>query len=263
VITRIVVGLVSLPLVLALIWLGGVWCLLLILATALVGGVELFGLLAHGGYHPVRWLGLVWVAALVATGWQPGLPLASLVITAGLLATLIFALFQTERPVNGWLTTSGAAIYLGLLLGQTLALRQLPAGLWWFLFGLLITWTNDTAAYFAGVTVGRHRLWPRLSPKKTWEGTIAGWIGAALMGGLLMVIFPLEHSLPVGFVLGGLGGLFGLLGDLAMSMVKRQVGVKDSSQLIPGHGGVLDRLDSILFVMPLIYQVVILLGAWS
>jgi phosphatidate cytidylyltransferase len=259
VITRTIVGLVALPLILAPIWWGGLWCLLLILAIALVGGLELFTLLANGGYQPARWLGFVWIVALVSTGWQPGLPLAPLVITVGLLATLVFVLFQPERPVDTWLATSGGAIYLGLMLGQTMALRQLPDGLWWFLFGVIITWSNDTAAYFAGVTRGRRPLWPRLSPRKTWEGTVAGWLAAALMGALLVAIFPLQTPLLFGAALGALGGIFALFGDLSISMLKRQVGVKDSSHLIPGHGGVLDRLDSILFVMPLVYQVVMLL----
>jgi phosphatidate cytidylyltransferase len=136
-------------------------------------------------------------------------------------------------------------------------LRQLPDGFWWLLYGLLIGWTNDSAAYFTGVTLGRRRLWPRLSPKKTWEGTVAGWIGAALMGGLLMTVLPVQMSVVYGALLGAVGGVFALFGDLAVSMVKRQVKVKDSGHLIPGHGGFLDRLDSLLFVLPLVYYVVV------
>ncbi|RIK41050.1 MAG: phosphatidate cytidylyltransferase [Chloroflexi bacterium] len=254
--TRIIVGLIALPLVLAPIWFGGVWCLILLLVVALAGGVEFFGLLDHGGYRPLRWIGLLWIGGLVATGWQPGLPLAVPLITVGLVVMLVISLFQREQPVHTWLATSGGAIYLGLMLGHVMALRQLPAGLWWLLYGLLITWTNDTAAYFAGVTLGRRRLWPRLSPKKTWEGTVAGWVGAALMGGVLMAVLPVQMPIAYGAALGALGGVFALLGDLAVSMVKRQVRVKDSGHLIPGHGGALDRLDSLLFVLPLIYYVV-------
>jgi phosphatidate cytidylyltransferase len=106
-----------------------------------------------------------------------------------------------------------------------------------------------------GVTLGRHKLWPRLSPKKTWEGTIGGWIGAALIGGgLAWWLLPEVHWW-VGVGLGAIGGILALFGDLSISMVKRQVGVKDSGKLFPGHGGMLDRLDSILFVLPFIYQV--------
>lgn len=254
--TRIIVGLIALPIVLALLWFGGVWSLLLILAVALVGGFEFFSLLTKGGYRPAHWLGLVWIAALVMAGWQPGLPLATPIITAGLVVTLIYALFQPTAPLQTWLATTAGAIYVGLMLAQTLALRQLPDGLWWMLYGVLITWGNDTAAYFVGVTLGRHKLWSRLSPKKTWEGTIGGWVAAALMGALLVMVLPLQTPPWIGALLGAVGGLLALAGDLAISMLKRQVGAKDSSQLIPGHGGVLDRLDSILFVLPLLYHVV-------
>lgn len=254
--TRIIVGLIALPLVLAPIWFGGIWCLLLLLAVASAGGVELFDLLEHGGFRPLRWLGLVWIAGLVATGWQPGLPLAVPLITAGLVVTLVTTLFQQEQAVHTWLATSGGAIYLGLMLGHVMALRQLPDGFWWLLYGLAVAWANDSAAYFTGVTLGRRRLWPRLSPKKTWEGTVAGWIGAALIGALLLTILPVQMPVLYGAVLGAVGGVFALFGDLAVSMIKRQVKVKDSGHLIPGHGGVLDRLDSLLFVLPLVYYVV-------
>jgi phosphatidate cytidylyltransferase len=252
--TRIVVGLVGAPLVLALIWFGGVWCLLLFLAIALYAGFEFYSLTAQAGYRPARLLGLLWITGLVLAAWRPGLPYAIPVLTTGMAATLIYALFQTEKPLSAWMTTSAGAVYIGLMMAQVLALRLLPGGLWWLLFGLLITWANDTAAYFVGVTAGRHKLWPRLSPKKTWEGTIGGWLAAIFLGGLLALWFPLSKSFAYGATLGAVCGVLALLGDLAISMVKRQVGVKDSGKLFPGHGGMLDRIDSILFVLPFLYQ---------
>jgi phosphatidate cytidylyltransferase len=254
--TRIIVGLIAAPIVLAPIWFGGIWALLLILFVALFGGLELYAMLEQGGYRPVRLIGLIWIAALVLAGWQPTLPLAPPLISLGLILVLVFALFQPEKPVTVWMGTSIAAIYLGLMLGQALALRLLSNGLWWFLFALLITWINDTAAYFVGVTLGRHKLWPRLSPKKTWEGTLGGWVAAGMLGGILALFTPLEPSFFVGALLGMVSGIFALLGDLSISMVKRQVGVKDSGHFFPGHGGMLDRIDSILFVLPFVYQVV-------
>lgn len=146
-----------------------------------------------------------------------------------------------------------------MLIGEILALRFVDNGLWWFLLGLLITWANDTVAYFVGVWFGKNRLWPRLSPKKTWEGTISGWAGAALMSGCIAWLTPLPIHFGIGALLGAIGGILALFGDLSISMLKRQVGVKDSSALFPGHGGMLDRLDSILFVLPFLYHVVLIL----
>ena len=125
------------------------------------------------------------------------------------------------------------AIYLGIAASQTLALRQLPDGLWWLVFGLVVTWSNDAAAYFTGVTLGRHKLWPRLSPKKTWEGTIGGWIAAVVAAVLVVWLSPLSEPLWLAAILGAVCGVLGLLGDLSISMLKRQVGVKDSGHFCP------------------------------
>lgn len=259
---RIVVGLIALPLVLVPIWLGGLWTVGLFVVVAAAAGSEFYHMTRQGGYHPSRLLGMLWLVALtLAHAYPVQLPL-SLVIMAGMIVTLIEAMHEKREPMHTWMATGMGALYLGIMLGQSLALRRLPDGLWWVFFGLAVTWTNDSAAYFIGVTLGRHKLWPRLSPKKTWEGTIAGWVAAALAGAAMILLTPLSatHTPLFGLVVGFCGGLLALLGDLAISTLKRQVGVKDSGLFLPGHGGVLDRLDSLLFVMPFIYQVVTLWG---
>lgn len=255
VITRIVVALIALPLVVLPIWFGGFGFALLALVIALAGGSEFYTLLTVGGYHPAVPLGLFWLAALTLTGLQPGLPLLLPILTLGLMATYVYVFFQPHEPIGTWIATSIVALYLGIMISQMVALRYLPNGFWWLALGLLITWANDAAAYFVGVTIGRHKLWPRISPKKTWEGTGGGWLFAALFGGLSAYLLPLPITIWQGVAIGGLGGLLGLLGDLSISVLKRQVGVKDSGKLFPGHGGMLDRLDSALFVLPYIYQV--------
>jgi phosphatidate cytidylyltransferase len=116
---------------------------------------------------------------------------------------------------------------------------------------IMATWATDTAAYFAGVGMGRHPFFPAISPKKTWEGAIGGVAGAALVFGALMSIYGIQ---PLVALLGGVGlGIAGTLGDLVESLIKRQSGVKDSGSLIVGHGGVLDRLDSMLFTVTFAY----------
>ncbi len=254
-ITRIIVALIALPLVLLPIWFGGFWFALLALVIALAGGLELYALLHTGGYHPATPIGLLWMTALVFTGLQPGMPLLSPVLTLGLIATYVYVFFQQKEPIGIWIATCAGALYLGFMMGQMVALRHLPNGFWWLGLGLLITWSNDTAAYFVGVTLGRNKLWPRLSPNKTWEGTIGGWLCAAALGGISTYLLPLPLTVWQGIALGASGGVLGLLGDLAISVLKRQVGVKDSGRFFPGHGGMLDRLDSALFVLPYVYQV--------
>lgn len=251
--TRLVVGLIGAAIVLTALWAGEYWFLGVILFSSVVGSYEFFTLLARTGHTPVASLGIPFTVLLVIAFFRPEiLPLAA-VLPLGFIVTLTFALFSPHQPLSIWLTTTLPAVYIGVMLGECLALRMLPHGLWWMVFALAVVWGNDTLAYFTGVTVGRHRLWPRLSPKKTWEGTIGGWVGAAIIGGVLAAYAPLPLGALAGVVLGAIGGVLALFGDLSISMVKRQVGVKDSGSLFPGHGGMLDRLDSVLFVIPTIY----------
>lgn len=261
---RIVVGLLALPVILIPVWLGGVWIAVLLLAFAVLGVLEFYRLIEIGGYHPNRILGVLWTITLMGAAVRPDLLPLSFVLMAGILATLVESLRQPEKPINHWFATAMGALYIGVLLGQALALRYLAGGLWWMLFGFLVTWANDTAAYFVGVTIGRHKLWPRISPKKTWEGTVGGCIGAALVGMGVVAWSPLVggHSPWFGLALGAFCGVLALLGDLSVSILKRQVGVKDSGHLFPGHGGVLDRMDSPLFVLPFIYQMILLWERW-
>lgn len=253
--TRIVVGLIALPIIIIPIWLGGYLYSATVLTIALIGGYELYGLLTVGGYRPAPFIGLPWLGLLVLSALQPANQLMPTFLAVGMVLTFIYSFFQHDKPINRWISTSIVAIYIGVMMGQVLALRFLPDGVWWITFGLLVTWMNDTAAYFVGSTLGRRKIWPRLSPKKTWEGTVSGWIGAALMGGILILLLPIPLALGPGMGLAVLVGMLGLMGDLAISVVKRQVGVKDSGRFFPGHGGMLDRLDSSLFTLPFIYQV--------
>ncbi len=259
---RIVVGLVALPVVLIPIWFGGIWLALFLVLVGIGGGLEFYRLMQLGGYSPNRAYGIVWLALLLISYWQPQLLPYSLVVMAGMIITLTHAMHQKERPMNSWMATSMGALYLGTMLGQGMALRGLPDGLWWVYLALALTWTNDSAAYFIGVTFGRHKLWPRISPKKSWEGTIAGWITAAIVGAVWIMITPLSANYDprFGLVIGLFSGVLALLGDLSISTIKRQVGVKDTGHIFREHGGFLDRMDSLLFVLPFVYQVVSLWG---
>lgn len=257
---RFFTAILLLPPVLIALWLGGIWWILLIGLGAVLGARELFALLKTGGYHPAPVLGYPWILALllIFVPQFSAVPLSA-VIAAGIIAVFIFAMYQLERPLATWLSTGTASIYLGVLLGHLMGLRFLPDGLWWVVLAILITWGNDTVAYFVGVSLGKHKMWPRLSPKKSWEGTLGGWLGAGLIGATVAHFSPLGLGWQIGALIGIVGGVLALYGDLSISLIKRQVGVKDSGQLFPGHGGMLDRLDSLLFVFPFVYQIAQLL----
>jgi phosphatidate cytidylyltransferase len=169
---------------------------------------------------------------------------------------LVWQLFQSSRPAPtaDWALTVVGGLYVGWMGGHLVALRDVPDGIHWLLLPLSITWLADTGAYFIGSTWGRRKLAPRISPGKTWEGTFGGWLTGVVAGGLLAGLLGL--GIVHGLALGALIGFASPLGDLGISMIKRQVGAKDSSHLIPGHGGMLDRIDSILFTIVIGYYYV-------
>jgi phosphatidate cytidylyltransferase len=241
----------------------------------------MYHMFEKGGYHPARVIGIPWAILLFLSGWDPvqvqrsSIPITGLltepttrllellsfptdtVLVAGFLVTLTYCLFVHENPVNTWLVTSMVAIYLGVMLGQIVSLRFLDNGFAYVLFGFLVTWANDSAAFFVGVTFGKHKIIPRLSPKKSWEGTIGGWLFAAAAGALLAAVLPVSNGPIFGAFIGLIAGVLAFFGDLSISMLKRQFGVKDSGTFFLGHGGLLDRLDSMLFALPFIYQSVL------
>jgi phosphatidate cytidylyltransferase len=134
------------------------------------------------------------------------------------------------------------------------ALRAIePRGEWWLMLALALSWVGDTFAYYTGRAIGRHKLIPRISPAKTWEGTIGSVVGSAIFGVVLIrLLFP-QVGLPQALLVGVCGNAAGQLGDLCESAIKRGAGVKDSGNLLPGHGGWLDRVDSSLFSVPVVY----------
>ena len=173
-------------------------------------------------------------------------------LAALILFSLIWALYnRNEHPTADWGLTVASALYLGVTLSYLVTLRQRPDGFIWACTAFLVTWSCDTAAYFVGRSLGRHLLWPRISPRKTWEGLIGGTL-AALAAGLTFGSWLLALLWWQGLLLGLLVAVAAPFGDLAESLFKRLANVKDSSHLIPGHGGVLDRLDSLLFVFPVV-----------
>jgi phosphatidate cytidylyltransferase len=172
--------------------------------------------------------------------------------------SLILALYdKAERPTERWAMNLASSIYIGFLLSNLVTLRGIPDGIYWVITAFAITWMYDGLAYFTGRALGRHKLWPRISPKQTWEGliggTVAGILTAVVLGYVLLGLSPWA-----GLVLGALVTAVAPFGDLSVSLFKRAANAKDTGHLIPGHGGALDRLDSLLFTFTIVTYFAIL-----
>ncbi len=179
-----------------------------------------------------------------------------LIVFSSFFLLFIFELFtQTKRPFSNIASVVLGTIYIGVPF-SLLALIAFRSGEYspnLVICLLLLVWANDVFAYFVGSYLGKNKLFPRISPKKTWEGSLGGVIGTMLTALLCFYIFPSENlSLINWAVLGVLVAIFGSLGDLVESMFKRSLGIKDSGNLLPGHGGFLDRFDAFIFIIPFV-----------
>lgn len=259
---RVLSTIVLVPVVLGLTYLGGWPFFTLILAAILLAGYEFYALLDHRGYHPSFVLGLTLMAGLALAAARPNAYPGRLVLAAGVIVSLLWQIARSpgRRSLSDWALTVAGAVYIAGLAGFMISVRDLANGFGWMTVILLGAWASDSAAYVTGVYLagrylGRHAFAPTVSPKKTWEGSVAGWLVCTLVTAMLATFLgaPLLPSI----VLGIATGLLGTMGDLAVSVVKRQVGAKDSSHLIPGHGGMLDRVDSLLFVSVVVYYFVL------
>lgn len=254
--TRVISALIAIPIVVVAVFAGGWWFLGGALVMALVAGWEFCQMMQVGQHHPANVFVLVAIALLIINSYVGGFQFFPLIISGLLLGSLVWQLFQhSNTPTADWSLTIAGGLYIGWGMGYLVALRQLPNGLYWVWVALLCTWAADTFAYFTGRAFGKNRLWPRHSPQKTWEG-LAGGVAASVVVALVMAAFAPGLNWPAATTVGLLIPIAGLFGDLSISLMKRDVGVKDSSHLFPGHGGFLDRIDSLLFVSVVVYYVV-------
>lgn len=205
-----------------------------------------------------QWLSAFCGAGLIVALHQQRFDLFLLLFTASLLLISLKILFflpepdlKQTIPQLGWLGLG--LLYLPLLLGHLVLLRQLPDGREWIFMTLLTVMACDSFAYFTGMNFGKRKLYPAVSPNKSIEGGLGGLLGAVVAVLLAKVIFLPQIGYVEGILFGLLLGCAGQIGDLFESLLKRACGVKDSGKLIPGHGGLLDRLDSLLFAFPLSY----------
>ena len=265
---RIVTALVGLPIIFAAVCWGAPWLTILVLLVAAQGIREVYRLMPPGtGALPVA-LGSLWAVALVL-GSQAASGLSNfLIISAGILAAGSFvgflwlvAYYTGGRYLTAVVYLVGGPVFAGFLLAHTLVLRNIgessDVGRDWLLLALLVIFANDTGAFLVGSTLGRHRMAPSISPTKTWEGAVGGlvWaVAAAVVLGLLFDVSPPRWQL---IIIGATVGVLSQWGDLLESKVKRVSNVKDAGSIIPGHGGVLDRLDSVVISIPAVYYLLV------
>lgn len=270
---RVITALWGIPLLIAAVWFDQPlpWFTVLVAIWGLLAAFEFYKVVAGTKVPPLTYFGLIWtllfilsrdseLLSIIEPHLEPVL-LTPLLVTSAVVLSLIWLLVrpQKEEAFVGWIWTLAGILYLGWLLSHFVALRGLDDGRNWVFLALFATFASDTAAYFVGRAWGRRRLAPAISPGKTWEGTIAGFLGAIIVS--LLFTLPSCFELPLGYgqaiLLGFLISLFGQIGDLTESLFKRNMGVKDSGRLLPGHGGFLDRIDSVVFAGVVVYYYVI------
>jgi len=258
---RVLTALWSIPLLVAAVWFDKPlpWFTILVAIFGVLAAFEFYRMVAAAKAAPLTCFGLVLTLLFILSPhFSNALPMP-LLVTSAVLLSLIWLIFrpQKEGAFAGWAWTMAGLLYIGWLMSYLVALRGLDNGREWVFFALFTTFGSDTAAFFVGRALGRHYLAPRISPKKTWEGVIGGVLGAIIISLLVAIFLNLPLSYGQAIFLGLLVSIFGQLGDLVESLLKRNMGVKDSGQLMPGHGGVLDRIDSVVFAGIVVYYYVI------
>ncbi|MGA2456121.1 MAG: phosphatidate cytidylyltransferase [Terriglobales bacterium] len=293
-IQRVATAVVLIPLVLLLVLKAPLYVLAIVAgAVALLAIAEFLKLATHYAVQPLgpatyAFVALFFVFVIIAsTNRTPLVETTAMlygIALAAALAPFVFLTVAMRRSnlTSGYPAAAASAfafVYIAIPMALLVAIRQQPAGAIWTIYTLLAVWAGDIFAYFVGRSLGRHRMSPEISPKKTWEGAVASVLASVIVGTLWIQHAPGISStlLRVGLI-DRRDGMFGLeqpqlwpiivlsaviniaaqLGDLVESLIKRGAGVKDSGTILPGHGGMLDRIDAMLFAVPVVWAC----GAW-
>jgi len=254
---RLLSAAVALPVLGVVVWAGTLWVAVVTALAAIWGLRELYPLFVAAGYRPIPWAGSLLAMGLLTVAALNSGVLVLLVLGGGIGLLLALALVRQgiRRGPGAWLTTVIGAVGLGLPLAMALLLRHRDDGMEWLLVGLFAVFATDTSAYAVGRLVGRRPMAPRISPGKTWEGAAGGFAGGVGATVGLVALLGLPFVAWATVALGAGIGVMAQVGDLGESRLKRLAGVKEAGALIPGHGGLLDRMDSLVLVFPLVYYV--------
>ena len=261
--TRLIVAGILVPIVFVFTLLGGVPFLVFITVFLACAGWEFWRIFRVGDFYPSLFLILLGIVSQVLMRYFLQFQYSDLWLTVMVLLSLTFAVFQQARKIPqagfNYGITIGGTLFIGWLGSFAISLRELPLGLAWLLLSIFAAAMTDTGAYLFGSLFGKHKIAIALSPKKSWEGYFGGvlvgalstWLGAMLLSHFYPTLNPL-HGLILGIIL----SILTPLGDFAESMFKRLFNLKDASHLLPGHGGILDRIDSSLWAISIGFYII-------
>jgi len=258
--TRVLVSVFAIPLIIAACYFGNIYFFLFALAIALISFYEFYLMAGNKGANVNFYVGIFAISILMFNSYLHFFDRYTFLIVVVFLAALIELFRNDGSAIINLGTTLLGIFYIGLFSSALVDIREFYPNIGdhylhggYLIISVLATiWICDSAAYFAGLSLGKHKLFPRVSPKKSWEGAIFGFVFAILTMITAHFVVLDFLSLKGAIILGVLIGIFGQIGDLVESLIKRDAEVKDSSALIPGHGGIFDRFDSLLFSAPVI-----------
>ena len=259
---RVLVAIFGIPIIVFLVFTGGLPFVGLVLLINLLSQYEFYKLTELKQMLPLKILGLAGTVLITISFYQFGLEKSWLIILILFYITLLIELFRNKASATLNISaTAWGIFYPTVFFSFHILIRELPKSLQldyaigakWILFMLITIWICDTAAYFLGSAIGKHKLFERISPHKTMEGAFAGFFFAMITAYILHRVYLKELNLIHCLVIGAIIGIMSQVGDLVESLFKRDAGVKDTSGILPGHGGFLDRFDAPLFVAPLVY----------
>ena len=256
---RVLVSIVAIPLVLALCYYGKLYFLFFILGIGGLAFYEFSNMSLNKNNKRSLLIGISSVVAVIINSYYHFTEFYILILIIILLLTITELFRNKESAINNLGSSLLGILYLGFFSSSIVRIREYFPGENYSSGGLLIIsilvtiWICDSAAFFVGTAIGKHKLFPRVSPKKSWEGAIAGFLFSivAMISAkfILLDILSLVDVIIIGLII----GVFGQVGDLIESLLKRDAGIKDSSQIIPGHGGIFDRFDSLIYTAPIIF----------
>ena len=259
---RWLTAIVAIPILIYIIGPGPRWLFyILLFATSLIGQMEFYGIAAPELPIFVRWFSYFLLFLLFSVFYMGQVIFALVIIALWAFAPMVFFMLTHPSPSRQWTADISKVvlgpIYIGIPLAMLGTIDRLPNGNIWIFFLLAIIFANDTGAFYFGRFFGKHKLYEAVSPKKTWEGAVGGLLSsilAAIWFLALLHMIRIDIRIDINIIILTLAlSVMGQIGDLVESMLKRNHGVKDSGKILPGHGGVLDRIDGLLFAIPILF----------